>query len=256
MSLTKLILDIAAPLPDLLSFERYLFIGPHPDDIEIGAGATAAKLAALGKKVAFVICTDGRYGTDNCPGIGEDELASLRKEEALRSAKLLGIEDVRFLGLSDGGFYSEDELTQRLFEAVESFAPDLIFAPDWCAENECHIDHLTVGKVAAVVACSASNPGIMRRRGLKAVPVKAIAYYMTAKPNSFVRTGEFEKLRQAAVFTCHLSQYPEGSPDSKALRLYLSLRAFDFGIRKLSCKAEGFRMLDKTRMHCVSEAGL
>ena len=31
------------------------------DDIEIGAGATAAKLAAMGKKVTFLICTDGRY---------------------------------------------------------------------------------------------------------------------------------------------------------------------------------------------------
>ena len=44
MSLTSLIIKFAAPLPDIESFERFLFIGPHPDDIEIGAGATAAKL--------------------------------------------------------------------------------------------------------------------------------------------------------------------------------------------------------------------
>ena len=50
MSLTRLVLRFAAPIPDLLSFERYLFIGPHPDDTEIGAGATAARLAAMGKR--------------------------------------------------------------------------------------------------------------------------------------------------------------------------------------------------------------
>ena len=67
MSLTRLALRFAAPVPDLLSFERYLFVGPHPDDIEIGAGATAARLASMGKQIAFLICTDGRYGLDNAP---------------------------------------------------------------------------------------------------------------------------------------------------------------------------------------------
>ena len=51
MSILKLVLKAAAPLPDIEKSERYLFIGPHPDDIEIGAGATAAKLAAMGLKV-------------------------------------------------------------------------------------------------------------------------------------------------------------------------------------------------------------
>ena len=63
MSILKLVLKAAAPLPDIEKFDRYLFIGPHPDDIEIGAGATAAKLAARGKSVCFLICLDGRYGS-------------------------------------------------------------------------------------------------------------------------------------------------------------------------------------------------
>jgi LmbE family N-acetylglucosaminyl deacetylase len=111
MSLTKAVIRFAAPVPKVESFERYLFIGPHPDDIEVGAGATAAKLAAEGKEICFLICTDGRYGDEYAPkGITENGLAELRKKEALDSAKLLGVTDVRFLGLSDGGFYSEEEL--------------------------------------------------------------------------------------------------------------------------------------------------
>ena len=46
MSLTRLALKFAAPAVKLETYRRYLFIGPHPVDIEIGAGATAAKLAA------------------------------------------------------------------------------------------------------------------------------------------------------------------------------------------------------------------
>ena len=45
MSLTSFVLRFASPPPEIEKCERFLFIGPHPDDIEIGAGATAAKLA-------------------------------------------------------------------------------------------------------------------------------------------------------------------------------------------------------------------
>ena len=41
MSLTRLALKFAVPAVKLEAYRRYLFIGPHPDDIEIGAGATA-----------------------------------------------------------------------------------------------------------------------------------------------------------------------------------------------------------------------
>lgn len=100
MSVTKLALKLAAPLPEPESFDRFLFIGPHPDDIEIGAGATAAKLASLGKAVCFLICLDGRYGSDT---IAPDKLIEIRKAEAVASAKMLGVLDVRFLGLSEIG---------------------------------------------------------------------------------------------------------------------------------------------------------
>jgi LmbE family N-acetylglucosaminyl deacetylase len=63
----KFILRVASPMRKLESYDRYLFIGPHPDDIEIGAGSTAAKLVKSGKTVAFVIALDGRYGLDNAP---------------------------------------------------------------------------------------------------------------------------------------------------------------------------------------------
>ena len=42
MSLMKLILKAAVPTPKIEAYRRFLFVGPHPDDIEIGAGATAA----------------------------------------------------------------------------------------------------------------------------------------------------------------------------------------------------------------------
>lgn len=250
MSILKLVLKAAAPLPDIEKFERYLFIGPHPDDIEIGAGATAAKVAAMGKSVCFLICLDGRYGSETVP---PEELVGIRKQEALASAKMLGVSDVRFLELSDGGFYEFDELVHGIAQIVGDFKPDVIFAPDPCVTSECHADHLNVGNAARRIAYFAPYAGIMHEYGAEAAPVAALAYYMTAKANRFVKTSGYLTKQLDAIFTCHQSQFPGDSGD--AIKLYLKLRSATFGLRRLSPSAEGFRVLTQTHMHCLPEMG-
>lgn len=247
----RAILSLAAPLPDIEGFERVLFIGPHPDDIEIGAGATAAKLAAAGKKLCFLVCLDGRYGSDT---IAPEELIGIRQREAVASAKMLGVHDVRFLGLSDGGFYSQDELEQAIARVIGDFEPELIFAPDPCVSSECHADHLNVAQAARKLAYFAPYGGIMAQHGAAPAPVKALAYYMTAKPSRYVKTSkELLRLQLASIFDCHLSQF--GSGEGKSIAMYLKLRSKQFGLRRLCSHAEGFRVLSATHMHCLPEAG-
>lgn len=256
MGLTKLILKAAAPVPKIETHQRFLFLGPHPDDIEIGAGATAAKLAAMGKDVCFVVCLDGRFGEGNAPaGIRGDDLAALRQQESIASAAMLGVTDVRFLDLCDGGFYEQKELICKLAQVVGDFRPDVIFAPDPSVTSECHVDHLNVGCAARQVAYFAPYGSIMARYGAKAAPVQALAYYMTAKPNQFIKTGGYLTLQLKSIFGCHLSQFPEGCADAKSISLYLKLRSVDFGLRSLKGCAEGFRVLGVTQMHCLPEAG-
>lgn len=256
MSLTKAALRYAAPLPKLESFQRYLFIGPHPDDIEIGAGATAAKLTSQGKAVCFAICMDGRYGLANAPsGTTPEELISIRKEEARRSAAALGVRDLRFLGFCDGGFYAQTDLVYALTKVVGEFQPDVILAPDPDVTSECHVDHRNTGAAARQIACFAPYGELMAAYGAASARVQALAYYMTAKPNRFVKTSGLLERQLDAIFTSHRSQFPDGSPDAKAIRLYLKLRSLDHGLRCCSRAAEGFRVLGQTHMHCLPEAG-
>jgi len=254
MSLTSIAVRFAVPVPKVESFERYLFIGPHPDDIEIGAGATAAKLAAMGKTVCFLICTDGRFG-DGHTALRGDALIERRREEAIASAKLLGIGDVRFLGLSDGACYAQDVLMRGIAQAIGDFQPEMVFAPDPCVSSECHADHLNVGEAARRLACAAPYPGTMQAFDAQPAPVQAIAYYMTAKPNRYVKTSRYLHKQLSSIFDCHTSQFPPGSGESNSLRLYLKLRSIDFGLRSLKGRAEGFRVLGQTHMHCLPEAG-
>lgn len=256
MSIVKHILHYAAPMRKLESYDRFLFIGPHPDDIEIGAGATAAKLCAMGKSVAFCICTDGRYGdVYMTPGTSHREVIRTRRKEALHAASILEVGHVFFLELCDGGFYKRSTLEKRLAEIISEYRPDVILAPDPTVISECHVDHLKVGEAARKLTCLAPYGGIMERYDCFPAPVKAIAYYMTARPNTYVNTTGFLKIQMHAIFDAHVSQYPKGHKDSDSLRLYLKLRALQNGIKAHGCTGEAFRMLDQLHMHCLSEAG-
>jgi LmbE family N-acetylglucosaminyl deacetylase len=256
MSITSAIVKMAAPLPRIEEYERFLFIGPHPDDIEVGAGATAAKLAAAGKEICFLICTDGRFGDEYAPaGTDGDALAGIRRQEAIESAQLLGVRDVRFLNLSDGGFYSEEELIRGMAREIGDFQPEVIFCTDPDVPSECHADHLRVGRAAKQLAFFAPFAKIMEGYGAGAAQVKALAMYMTAHPNRYVKTNRFFKKQLEALFTCFPSQYPKENPASASVALYLKLRAREYGLRHLCAAAEGFRVLGPTQMHCLPESG-
>jgi len=256
MSLTKMILKAAVPVPKIEQYQRFLFVGPHPDDIEIGAGATAAKLAAAGKDICFLVCLDGRFGDGSAPeGVRGDDLVDLRKQEAAASAAMLGVTDVRFLDLCDGGFYDQAELVRRIAQIVGDFRPDVILAPDPDVTSECHADHRNVGNAVRQVAYFAPYSGIMAGYGAACAPVQALAFFMTAKPNRFVKTRGYLKTQLQSIFRCHRSQFPEGSAEGASIQLYLKVRAVDFGLRCGCGCAEGFRVLGVTHMHCLPEAG-
>ena len=128
MSFTKFIIDIAVKNPKIESYNNYLFIGPHPDDIEIGAGATVSKLKKLNKKVTFLICLDGRFGKENLKeDISCEQLIEIRKNECLESAKLLGVDNCLFLSLCDGGQYSDREVLEGIAKTINDIKPDIIF---------------------------------------------------------------------------------------------------------------------------------
>src|SRR6056297_266944 len=67
---------------DLEDDERTMMaIFAHPDD-EMTVSPILAKYAEQGTKVYLVICTDGRYGTNDFSGLeGGDSLVAIRKKE-------------------------------------------------------------------------------------------------------------------------------------------------------------------------------
>ena len=104
--------------------------GAHPDDVELSAGGTLAKLATQGKRCAIVDLTRGELGTRGS--------AELRDKEAAASASILGLAHRENLGLADGFFeITEDSLRAVVF-AIRRLRPAIVLAN---ALEDRHPDH-------------------------------------------------------------------------------------------------------------------
>ncbi len=245
------LLKRVAPIPKLVSYERYLFIGPHPDDIEVACSPSIRSLTQAGKQVSFLILTDGRMGTID-PALFGDELVEIRKRESLASAKLLGVTDVTFLPFQDGGMYRMEDAACEIAKQIVRLKPDVVFAPDPNVVSECHIDHIKTGLAAKMSMSMAPFEGVMRSIGSSGShAVSALAFYYTDKPNAYLPVKRTFSARAEAL-ACHKSQF-----DEKAIAdicMYFKLRSIRLGLRKCMVFADGYRALSSTHMHCFPEA--
>src|SRR4029077_2825669 len=89
--------DMMEPMPE--DWERAVAVVAHPDDLEYGAAAAVARWTGQGKHVAYVLATEGEAGIE---GMAPDLVGPLRVDEERRSAALVGVTDVDFLGHTDG----------------------------------------------------------------------------------------------------------------------------------------------------------
>ena len=245
------ILKKAVPLPKLTQFDRYLFVGPHPDDIEVACGGTVAALTRLGKQVTFLIATNGCVGSID-PSLTSQQIVEIRQKEALKSAQMLGVSDVRFLPYDDGGDYDKNAMKADFVATILDVKPQVVFCPDYTVPSEYHPDHLNVGKLATDATFVAGWDKLTARTGLRgSVSGINLAYYYTHKPNSYVGVSKTYKLRLEAV-ACHASQFSQ--EELANLQTYFTLREIRFGLRSCKGRAEGYRMLAPTHQHCFPEA--
>lgn len=253
------ILKALAPLPKIESHKNAVFVGPHPDDIEIGAGGTAATLVRLGARVTFVVCTDGGGGAFD-DAVDPSTLVARRHEEALRGASVLGVADVRFLGFPDCGKYDAWELAKKLAEIFADVSPDIVFAPDPRLPSEIHPDHVKCGEAVQTAVVFSGFPLIMERNGIpfdkekKVEPRKTLAFYYTHRANRIVGMDAAAHRLKIAAMNAHESQFPADAGDERRLmKAYLDLRGRRFGRRVLKPFGEGFFVLGPLHQHAFPE---
>ncbi len=240
-----------SPIPKLDAFSRYLFIGPHPDDIEVACAPSVRALTHAGKHVTFLVLTDGCMGAID-PALSSEALVEIRRAEALASAKLLGVTDVVFLPFHDGGMYPMEDAACEIAKQIVRIKPDVVFAPDPNVISECHIDHIKTGLAAKMSMNMAPFASVMNSIGFEGShSVKALAFYYTDKPNAYLGVRRTFSARAEAL-ACHKSQFDEKMIAD--IGMYFKLRSIRLGLRRLQGLSDGYRALSPTHMHCFPEA--
>ena len=115
-----------------------LVFGSHPDDAELGAGATIAKSIAQGKKVGIVDLTRGELGTRGT--------AEIRDTEAAKAAQILGLAVRENMEFDDGFFINDKDHQLAVVRMIRKYQPDIVIAN---AIEDRHIDHARGSKLVS-----------------------------------------------------------------------------------------------------------
>ncbi len=125
-----------------------LVFGAHPDDAELGAGATIAKEVANGKKLGIVDLTRGELGTRGS--------AEIRDMEAAKAAKILGVTVRENLEFADGFFVNDKKHQMAIIRMLRKYRPDIVLCN---AIDDRHIDH---GKGSKLVSDACFLSGLIK----------------------------------------------------------------------------------------------
>jgi LmbE family N-acetylglucosaminyl deacetylase len=140
------------PVPE--DWERAVAVAAHPDDLEYGMSSAVAHFTRQGKRVSYVMVTSGEAGIDAVPPA---QCGPLREEEERRSAAVVGVDHVEFLGHPDGSVEYGLGLRRDLTGALRRLRPHVVFGLNFDltwgdAGGINHADHRAVG-LALLDAC-------------------------------------------------------------------------------------------------------
>jgi LmbE family N-acetylglucosaminyl deacetylase len=140
------------------TWDRALCVVAHPDDLEFGAAAAVARWTGQGKTVIYAMVTSGEAGID---GLEPNKCRVVREEEQRRSAQIVGVESVEFLGQPDGILEYGVPLRAVITESVRRHRPDIVvtgnFRETWGGANLNTADHIATGKAVIDAVRDAGN---------------------------------------------------------------------------------------------------
>ena len=209
----------------------FLAFGAHPDDVELGCGATIAKLVSQGKKVGIVDLTRGELGTRGS--------AEIRTKETNQASKILGITIRENMDFKDGFFRNDEEHQLKIIQVIRKYKPDFVFCN---APDDRHIDHpkgsQLIVEASFLSGLTKINTDDSSGNPQKQWRPKNIYHYIQWKnlnPDFIFDVSGFHNTKMDAV-KCYSSQFydpkskePETPISTKNFLNFVQSRANDFG---------------------------
>ncbi|MBP3950283.1 bacillithiol biosynthesis deacetylase BshB2 [Bacillus suaedae] len=127
---------------------QVLVIFPHPDDEAFGVSGTISMHTSQGTPVTYACLTLGEMGRNlgNPPFATRESLPQIRKQELLKAAEVMGIQDLRMLGFRDKTieFEKEDKMIALVLDLINELNPSLIIT--FYPGHAVHPDHDATGR--------------------------------------------------------------------------------------------------------------
>jgi N-acetylglucosamine malate deacetylase 1 len=235
-----------------------MFIGAHPDDVEICSGGAIAKLVKEGRYVTIADLTAGEMGTRGTP---EERL-----EEAKKAAKILGVEERINLGMPDGNIELSQENILKIIRILRLYRPKIIvFHPPF----ERHPDHEDAHKLirtamfkSGLIKIETEYKGIKQDRfRIRKMFCYMQSYQFPEKPDFYVDISETieQKMESIKAYRTQVFIPGESDPDSIPTRLYrpefldeIESRAKYFGSLTGVRYAEAFMSIEPVGLNSLS----
>jgi len=224
--------DLHLQVLNKVNFKNALILAPHPDDDCFGLGGTIKKLTTNNSKITVAYLCDGSGGVPEGRPPGEEmgqlprkdeSLISIRKNEAQKAGRILGIKEQVFFGYPDGKLASGTSAVKAVSDLIVRVKPDIIFLPSFL-DN--HGDHRVTNEIFMNAANSLH---------LDKLPVWAYEIWTPIFINRLVDISLYIKTKTEAILV-HESQLKSRRYD-KAL---IALNQYRAEINNLSGYAEGF----------------
>ena len=227
-----------------------LVFGPHPDDLEIGAGGTVARHASMGLRVGLCDLTAGEMGSN---GTIEERL-----DEAEDARKVLGASWRVNLRWPDRAIGTETTHSLVATQLIRQVRPKAIALPYW---SDRHPDHVAASRV---LTDAIFNAGLRRYKaeGEPWQPEMTSYYFIneSTQPSFVVDVSEHYETKRRAL-ACHVSQFrptPAGGVQTRLtsprFMTLIESRDAQFGVLAGVDFAEGFVIREPVlRPHLLGE---
>ena len=228
--------------------DRFLVVVAHPDDVDFGSAGTMATLTANGVHVTYCLVTDGDAGGSD-RAMSRAEMASMRRKEQTAAAATLGVEDLVFLGHSDGRVEANLALRRDISRVIRQVRPKVVMSqsPERNYDRifASHPDHLATGEATmCAVYPDARNPFAfpeLLEEGLEPWTVDEV--WIAGHPVMTDVMDVTENVdRKFDALRCHASQLPDPAGMEVRVRQWMAAVAAEHGLPE-GRFAEGFRVL-------------
>lgn len=221
---------------------KILFIGAHPDDVELGCGGTMHRLSK-NNNIRVIFLAEGtscRYDnySDNAVEIKKEIEA--RTSYAIKSLNTLGANSYKFYDLPCGRLNTQPliKINKIIEEEINSFKPDCIYTH---SNTDANKDHNVVFESTRIATRPGAKTFVKEVYMYEVLSSTEWGFCESFTPNVFMELSSNNienKIKAMNMYTTEINDWPYPRSD-KGIKTLAKYRGMQIGVKY----AESFKLL-------------